>query len=237
MPGFYTEELLDEEWDEHTSRRGFLDVIHQHLYPLLYQAWLKYRFSHNAIESSGEPYWEIIYSILGLPEEFREFGDFSGAFLKYTGIINQRPKTQLGLKTILSDYLYPMNVDIEPCVLRHVAIQDQQRCKLSLANNEVGYNSVIGEQIKDRSGKYIIHIGPLSIDQFQQVLNEKKYLKFILAISKLFLVHPLQCDIVLELDKGSAQPVCLGQSQTNCLGKSTWLVNETNEEAFSVILN
>ncbi|MBT7047742.1 MAG: type VI secretion system baseplate subunit TssG [Gammaproteobacteria bacterium] len=237
LPGYYTEELLDEEWEDHATRRGFLDVIHQQLYPLLYQAWLKYRFSHNAIETSGEKYWEIIFSLLGLPEEFRKFGDLSGTFLKYTGIINQRPKTQSGLKTILADYLKPLNVDIEPCVLRKVVIQEQQRCKLSIENNTLGSNTVIGEQVNDRSGKYKIHIGPLSIKQFQSILSDKKQLKFIQTISKLFMVQPLQCDIVLKLEKGSAQPICLGQSQYSCLGKSTWLVNQKNEEAFNVTLN
>ncbi len=204
---------------------------------MLYQAWLKYRFSHNAIESNGEKYWEIIFSILGLPDEFREIGDLSGAFLKYTGIINQRPKTQVGLKTILADYLKPLKVDIEPCVLRKVSIHEHQRCKLSWVNNTLGSTAVIGEQVNDRSGKYNIHIGPLSLDQFQSILNDQKQLKFITTIRKLFMVQPLQCDIVLKLEKGSAQPICLGQSQYSCLGKSTWLVNQTNEEAFSVTLN
>ncbi len=237
LPGYYTEELLDEEWDDRSSKRGFLDVIHQHLYPLLYKAWLKYRFTHNAIESSGEHYWEIIYSILGLPEEFRKAGDLSGIFLKYTGIINQRPKTQLGLKTILADYLAPINITIDPCVLRQVVIHEQQRCKLSLENNRLGSDTVIGEQVADRAGKYRIRIGPLSMEQFQQLLNDKKHLRFIQAISKLFLVQPLQCDIVLELEQGAAQPVCLGQAQFSMLGQSTWLVEQTNEQAFSVTLN
>jgi type VI secretion system protein ImpH len=237
LPGFYTEELLDEQWEEREASRGFLDVIHQHIYPLLYQAWLKYRFSHNAVEANDKRYWEIIYSILGLPEEFREFGDLSGHFLKYTGIISQRPKTQMGLKIILDDYLKGINVDVEPCVMRKVPIVEHQRCKLSVDNNALGFDSVIGEQICDRSGKYILRIGPLTSDQFQMILNDKKHVKFIRTISNLFLVQPLQCDIVLELDEGSALPVCLGETAYSCLGKSTWLVSQENNQAFSVVLN
>jgi predicted component of type VI protein secretion system len=50
LPGFYTEELLDDEWDELGSRKAFFDVIHNHMYPLLYQAWLKYKFAHKVVE-------------------------------------------------------------------------------------------------------------------------------------------------------------------------------------------
>jgi len=237
LPGYYTEELLDEEWEERDASRGFLDVIHQHLYPMLYQAWLKYRFSHNAIEKNDERYWDIIYSILGLPEEFREFGDLSGQFLKYAGIISQRPKTQIGLKTILSDYLNTIDVDVEPCVERNVPIADHQRCKLAVGNNKLGSNSVIGQQISDRSGKYVVRIGPLSSEQFQMLLNDRKHVKFIEVISNLFMVQPLQCDIVLQLDEGAAQPVCLGKPEFSTLGQSAWLVDQTSRQAFSVVLN
>lgn len=220
LPGYYTEELLDEEWEEREASRYFLDVIHQHLYPLLYKAWVKYRFAHNAVETNDEAYWEIMYSILGLPEEFREFGDLSGQFLKYAGIISQRPKTQLGLKVILSDYLKPLKieVDVQPCVSREVPIVEHQRCKLSDINNVLGGNCVIGEQVSDRSGKYSLHFGPLSSEQFQELLTNKKHIRFIRTVSNVFLVQPLQCDIVLHLDKGAVSPVCLGEQGYSALG-------------------
>ena len=229
--------MLDEEWEERDASREFLDVIHQHLYPMLYQAWAKYRFSHNAIEANDERYWEIIYSILGLPEEFREFGDLSGQFIKYAGIISQRPKTQLGLNTILSDYMESINVSIEPCVLRHVPIVEHQRCKLSECNNQLGMSSVIGQQVDDRLGKYVINIGPLSAEQFQSLLGNSKHIKFIKTVSELFLVQPLECDIELQLDKSAVKPITLGEPGYSNLGQSTWLVNQTNEQTFNVVLN
>jgi type VI secretion system protein ImpH len=237
LPGYYTEELLDQEWDDKDAGRGFLDIIHQQLYPLLYQAWLKYRFSHNAIEDNAAAYWEIIFSLLGLPEEFRAAGDLSGTFLKYTGILNQRPKTQIGLKTILADYLKPVKVDIEPCVLRKVTLSQEQRCMLNERNHKLGFNSLIGDQVSDRSGKYLVRIGPLTIDQFLNILTKKRTLKFISTVRKLFMVQPLQCDIVLELAKGEAKPVCLGQPEYGVLGQSTWLIDEDNEDTYSVTIN
>lgn len=237
LPGYFTEELLDEEWEERDSTREFLDVIHQHMYPLLYRSWLKYRFSLNAIEESGEQYWEIMFSILGLPEKFRQFGDLSGQFLKYSGIIGQRPKTQLGLKTILTDFLNPIEIEIEPCVKRNVTIVQEQRCTLSQANITVGENSVIGQQVADRSGKFRILIGPVVADQFQELLNQKKYLRFIRTITDLFMVQPLQCEIVIKLEEGAVKPISLGTASFGTLGQSTWLVEEINNFEFSVVLH
>lgn len=237
LPGFYTEELLDEEWEDRAAKRDFLDVIHQHLYPLLYKAWLKYRFSHNAVEHEGDGYWEIIYSLLGLPAEFREKGGKSSAVIKYAGIINQRPKTQAGLQTILQDYLAPVKVVIEPCVHRKVRIPRHQRSVVSEVNNTLGTDCLIGEQVDDRGGKYNICIGPLNSEQFQNILNSAERFAFVRSICQLFLVQPLQNDIVLKLEKGAVKPICLGQSAYSSLGQTTWLANAENDYQFSMVLN
>ena len=89
----------------------------------------------------------------------------------------------------------------------------------------------------DRSGKYVIRIGPLDTDQFQNLLNNKNQVKFIKAVSNIFLAQPLQCDIVLELAEGSTQPIRLGESEFSNLGQSTWLVSQDNQQTFSVVLN
>ena len=109
--------------------------------------------------------------------------------------------------------------------------------RLGSDNNTLGGDSVVGEQVVDRSGKYIIRIGALSAEQFQDLLNNKKHVKFIQAVSNVFLAQPLQCDIVLVLDEGAAQPACLGESAYSNLGQSTWLVSPTNKQTFSVVLN
>ena len=53
-------------------------------------------------------------------------------------------------------------------------------------------DSMIGEQVSDRSGKYIVRIGPLSGEQFQMLLNNKKHVAFIsdlLPTSYLYMLY------------------------------------------------
>ena len=237
LPGYYTEELLDEEWDERTAQRDFLDIIHQRLYPLLYRAWLKYRFAQNAVEQADDRYWEILFSLIGLPQEFRRDAKLCGRLARYAGILNQQPKTQLGLKTILQDYLQPIAVDIEPCVARTVTIAAQQRAQLGLRNHRLGEDCLLGEQLQDRSGKFRIHIGPLTQQQFVQLGDDSDTIKFIKAICRLFLTQPLQSEIRLTLEKGAVQPLQLGEAEFGLLGQSSWLVHESNQHRFSVTLN
>ena len=237
LPGFYTEELFDDEWEEETAARGFLDVIHHRLYPLLYQAWLKYRFTLNAVEQDRNDYWEIIFSLVGLSEEFRGKIPDSGRLLKYTGIISQQPRSQLGLKTILNDLISDLPISIEPCVERQVKVIPQQRCLMGSQNHQLGHNSVLGEYVVDRTGKFSITIGPLNQDDFNRVASDDALMQTIRGVTQLFLVKPLLFDIRLILEQGAETPICLGDESRASLGKNTWLGVSSSEEQYQLVMN
>ena len=234
LPGFYTEELLDEEWDDRHATREFIDIIHHQMYPMLYRAWLKYRFAHNSIEEEDPRYREIIYSLIGMGEEFRGDGALAGRLLRYAGIISQRPRTLVGLKTILNDSFSELPIDIEPCVPRYVNVPEHQKCRLGDSNNRIGEEAVIGQEVCDRASKYLIRIGPLDSDAFNGLINDDSSVAFIRAVTKLFLMHPLQFDIELLLKPGTARPVELGVRDHASLGRNTWLVSDTNTENYSL---
>ena len=234
LPGFYTEELLDNEWDEREEAREFLDVIHQHLYPLLYSAWLKYRFSLNAIENNDSRYWEILYSLIGLGSEFRSNAPIANRLLRYAGILSQRPKTLVGLKTILNDCVADVAIDLDPNTTRQVEIVEHQRCLLGKQSNTLGEDGVIGQQVVDRAGKYTIKIGPLSHEQFTALLNDDEEVKFIREVVRLFLAHPLEYEILLELEPGAAMTACLGERNRSVLGRNIWMMQDTNTDYLSL---
>ena len=237
LPGFYTEELLDDEWEEREAARGFFDVIHNHMYPLLFQAWLKYRFSHNAIEEGGAKYWEIIYSLLGLNEDFRANKRLTGCLLKYAGIISQQPKTMLGLKTILNDYVEDAQIEIQPCVSRKVNIVTHQRCNLGRRNYQLGEDLVLGQEVEDRSGKFVIEIGPVDTDMLNRITTDASMLNDIREIVGLFLNQPLDYEILLIISPNTEQSIQLGNKESARLAQNTWLVDQSNTEEFRLVLH
>ena len=228
LPGFYTEELLDDEWDEFENRKRFLDVIHNHLYPLLYQAWLKYKFPVNTVEFESKKYWEIIFSLIGLPADFRQNQAQYGYLLRYAGILSQRVKSMQGLQTILADYFQDITVEIQPCVKRLVPIVNKQRCILGKQNNQLGQTSCIGQQVVDRTGKFNILLGPVNKQQFTEMQFGNKAVAFIESILTIYLVQPLEFNVILILSKGILQSTQLGQSSWSALGQSTWLFEQSN---------
>jgi len=238
LPGYFTEELLDDEWDEQYATREFFDVIHYHLYPLLYEAWSKYRFSLNAVEKGDDKYWDILYSIMGLSEEFREDKEFTARLLKYAGLFSQRTKSLLGLKTILCDFVDGVDVDIEPCIKRQVDIKTKQRCYLGENNSTLSEDAVIGMQVEDRSGKYRISLGPLTHQQFQTMNKQSSLIIQIRTIVSHYLVQPLDYEIVLNLQAGAASSAQLGNPKQSSLGENTWIIDsntsQQNKDTYSV---
>ena len=229
LPGFYTEELLDDEWDEVSARKGFFDVIHNHLYPLLYQAWLKYKLSHNLVEFGNHKYAEIIFSLIGLGEAYRVERKQYGYLLKYSGLISQRTRSLLGLKTLLKDIVGDIGLDIRPCVKRMVPIVKQQRCVLGSQNATLSFDACIGKHVIDRTGKFNIEIGPINAEQFADFSRGKETIQTMKSLLNLYLVQPLEFSISLLLEPDTVKPASIGEWESSILGSNCWLTSETNK--------
>ncbi len=125
LPTFYTEDLMDEASKDESVSREFWDVVNQRFYQLLFQCWLKYRQFFQVAENGGEDDLERLYSLLGLGEE-RHRADMPAptTLFRYIGLFTQRPRSALGLKTLLSDALGAAPLDVTPCVERRAKIPD-----------------------------------------------------------------------------------------------------------------
>lgn len=231
LPAFFTEELLDDEWEDDEAARGFLDVIHQHLYPVLYKAWVKYKFSHNAVEHGDESYWDILYNLMGLgSEEIKAAVTQPEQLLRYTGLLTEQRRSAVGLQTILEDVLDPIGVELEPCVERTVTIPETQRLRLGERHCTLGQSAVLGMQVNDRTGKVIVRIGPLDLNQYVELIADEQKLELVRFIIRMYLTQPLDYEIALALSPGTVQGVCLGESMWSGLGTDSWLLAEGNTE-------
>jgi len=218
LPGFYTEELLDDEWDELHNRKDLFDVIHHQVYPLLYQAWLKYKFAHNTVESDKRKYWEIIFDLAGLGDSYRQDRSRYAGLARFAGLLGQRNKSLLGLKTLLREQLGDIAVDIQPCVLRKVGIARHQRCLLGKQNSRLGEDACIGKEVDDRNGKFRVEIGPLNASEFARFTTRTQLLSDIRDLIRLYLVQPLAVHPVAIAGAAGPRPrSAWGRRKVRCL--------------------
>ena len=236
LPTFYTEDLLEEAAEDETVTRDFIDILNQHLYELLYSCWTKYRIFVKVVEEQDRSLIERLFCLLGLGNDTlrRQIPD-KHRLLRYLGLVTQHPHSALGLKTMLSDALGGVQIDIEPCIPRQAKIPVDQRCSLGVSESALGIDSFLGSEILDRSGKFRLKIGPVSRSEFMSLLPGQDKYSLLVFLTDFYVSDTLEYDIELCLAAGQMNPVCLGNPETARLGWNTWVFAGKYEQEARVI--
>ena len=90
LPTFETEDLFDDQCDDRTAARDFLDIIHQRLYYLYATSWSKYRTLIRIVEEQDPAETQRAWSLLGMAEkDLAGFAPASFPFLRYSGVASR----------------------------------------------------------------------------------------------------------------------------------------------------
>lgn len=236
LPTFYTEELIEEDLDDKSVTRDFMDIINYPLHLLFFRCWTKYRTHLKVVDERDPKYLEILFSLMGLGVD-----DVRGAIkdpyklLKYMGLFSQMPKSSLGLKALLSDALEEPRLEIIPCIKRKVRIPDDQRLQLGVQANCLGVEAYLGEEIDDRMSKFRVKVGPVDVDGFQQMLPDTEKYEKCQSLIKLYLMEPLVSDLEIVLERNQAQSARLGEGNWSRLGLDTWIFSGDLDEQVNTI--
>ncbi len=223
LPTFYTEDLMEEESDDQSVSRDFIDIFNHRLYILLFRCWTKYRQFLQLVEENNPKDLERLFCLLGLGErEVRKGLQKPYSLIRYTGLFTQFPRSSMGLETLLQDALGEIPVKTVPCIQRRVKIPPDQRFSLGGSGCTLGGDSFLGEEIDDRMGKFRLEIGPLSSNQFHSVLPGNPDHQKLAFLVKFYLMDPLEYDLELILSEREARTACLGSPIWSNLGWDTW---------------
>jgi type VI secretion system protein ImpH len=219
LPTFYTEDLIDEAMQGQSSTRDFLDLIHAALYPLLFRAWEKYRLWLRITEHQDAEQLDRLYALVGLHGRRTEH---SSALLAHAGLFSWRPRSALGLESLLSSVLGGVPVQVQTCVEREISIPAAGRTLLGAQATVLGEETMLGQRVQDRAGNLSIVVGPLSTETFMSMLPGEAGFDLAETVIRHYLEVPLRCALHLLIDPGQRQGVALGQSWSR-LGEQTWL--------------
>ncbi len=235
LPNFYTEELFEEERQEESTQREFLNLLNQRIYDLFLKVISRYRLFFQVVEEESEEHLQILFCLLGLGEPLYRNELPEVQFLcRYLGLLTQYPRSQAGLEILLRDLLGDLPLRIEPCVLRRVGIPEDQRALLGLRNITLGQNLYLGTEVIDRQGKFLIHIGPLDHEDFEKVSPGGSLFRRLTWLVDFYLSVPLEYEIEVELKSGQVKPASLGGEGWQMLGINTWLVSSVSEGPLKV---
>lgn len=223
LPTFYTEELLDERAADAATGRDFLDIVNQRLFALWYDAVAKYRLFHRVAEEAREVYLERLFCLVGLGGEplRRELSE-PRALLRHVGILSQYPRSAMGLATLLGDLL-GVPVQVIQCLQRRVPVPPDQRLRLGATGCSLGTDTVVGDELTDRTGKFRLQLGPLDRPTFAAFLPGTPGRCRLDALVGYYLAEPLAWDLELQLIPGAAPATTIGGAGGSRLGWDSWL--------------
>ena len=221
LPIFYTEDLIDEKAEDESTVRDFTDIINQRIFALLFESWSKYRQYLKVAEEKDSNYINRLFCMIGLGEESsrREIPE-SYSLLRYMGLLTQHPRSGIGLETFLSDAL-GIPITVIPCIQRTVQIPEDQRCRLGGKDGSMlGVDVYLGDNMEDRMGKFRLQLGPLSANNFKRFSPGSEDFEKLTLLTGFYFVDPLEFDIELIMEEGTAPTMCLGDSNRSTLNSS-----------------
>ncbi|WP_051553821.1 type VI secretion system baseplate subunit TssG [Desulfobulbus elongatus] len=232
LPTFYTEELLDEWREGQDLSRRFFDVLNTGLYDLFFRGWAKYQLAYQLHERQNAETRERLFALLGLPEQvWRDRVRHPVRLLRYIGLTTQAPHSAAGLQAMIRDFLDSDQVEVRQCVQRLVAIPVQQRLLLGQQGHSLGEDTVLGQEMAERGGKFQLHIEAHTAEQFHDLLPDRPAFAEVVQLVRFYVDRPLAWDMVLSLPARDVQAVTLGGRQWSRLGWNTWLQTESSSSA------
>jgi type VI secretion system protein ImpH len=234
----YARERLRLAGDPTLSR--FLDVFHHRFLALFYRAWAQAQPTVNRDRPQADRFTTYVGSFLGMsPAAFRgRDGVPDLAKFFHVGALIKHVRNAEGLRHILQHF-FRVPVQIEEFVGHWLSLSAGERTFLSSARATLGSGGVLGSRVWDRQHKFRIHLGPLTLEQYESFLPGSPKpggvrggpdgvpLRKLVDWVRTYLCFELDWDVRLILKQNEVPSLRLGSGQR--LGWTTWLGRRRRE--------
>jgi type VI secretion system protein ImpH len=222
LPDFYTEELLDYEWEGYDGPRAFLDILNNQLLTKLFDAWRLNRLSQNTIEGRVQDYRRLIASISNNPAFEREPDDeLAQLKLRFSGLFSLYSKSAVGLKTLLQGYLGTEQVEVIEHYRQVAPVPDRDRLRLGEQATILGEDGHLGSRIADYSSGICVRVGPIAEATYRDLFVDSERWDLLNRLIREYLIERLSVQFELLIQR-TEQSASLGENW-NYLGQTSYL--------------
>ncbi len=228
LPAYITDYLMQSEQQEKGQARAFLNLLNQRIYQILIQAQQRSMLVFQEKDDLENRYYDRLRAMAGIADAGQEP---EGGLLRYFRLLASPYRSAAGLEVLLSDFLGEVPVEARQCELRQVSLSRQAHLKLGQQSAGLGEGSLLGSRMPEAIGSFVLKIGPVAYDRFDQLLsNERQWHQF-RDLIRLYLRQPLRCELEFLLDCTGMNQSLEGASQITSglngwgrLGKNAWLL-------------
>jgi type VI secretion system protein ImpH len=216
----YARERLRHAGDPTLTR--FLDLLNHRFLAFFYRAWAQAQPHVNRDRPKDDRFAAYIGSFVGVtPAAFRHrdsLPDLAKFF--HAGTLIRHVRNAEGITSILQQF-FRVPVQVEQFVGHWLRLGTPERTQLGAATAALGTGAVAGNRVWDRQHKFRVHLGPLSLAQYESFLPGGSPLRKLVDWIRLYLCYELDWDVRLVLKKDEVPRLALGRRGK--LGWTTWL--------------
>lgn len=247
LPLHYTELLIELRSRKDFAAQKFFDIFNDRLIWLLVRAWDKHRphFAYERGEQESLMGYLLCFAGLGTKGlQKKLFGGAGGVkdevIARYAGMLSRRPVAAATLAAVLTDYFRAPTTVIS-FQARFLTIPWADRSSLGKSNMVLGDSLVLGYRATDFQSKFLVEIGPLPRDKFNDLLPGKKGYAALVRLVRYAVGLGVEFDLRLVLAKRAMSKcvVSSAQGMSTQLGYDSWvtsvpIINDMRDAVFSV---
>jgi type VI secretion system protein ImpH len=200
----------------------FLDVFHHRFLAMFYRAWAQAQPHVNHDRPGDDHFAGYVAALLGimLPSFHDRDSIPDVAKLFHVGALVRHVRNAEGLAVILRDF-FRVPVQVEEFVGHWMHLGREEQTALARDGAYLGSGAVLGRRVWDRQHKMRVHVGPLTLPEYESFLPGGSMLQKLVDWVRFYLSFELDWDIRLILAMDEVPPLTLGRMGR--LGWTSWL--------------
>jgi type VI secretion system protein ImpH len=200
----------------------FLDVLQHRFIALFYRAWAQAQPHVNRDRPADDKFMVYVGAFAGAAHSRLRNRDAvpDVGRLFHAGTLIRPTRNAEGLRAILAQY-FRVPVRLQEFVGHWLALGQRERTRLGEAGAQLGRGAVAGGRVWDRQHSFRIHLGPLSLPQYEAFLPGGTQLSTLVDWVRAYRNLDLDWDVQLQLDRREVPALRLGRAGR--LGWTAWL--------------
>ncbi len=225
LPMHLTEFAMERQLSFHDPTFArFCDIFHHRLLSLFYRIWANAEPAVCEDRPETNRFRAYAGALVGVGTPALREGDAMPdlARLFHAGHYGNQSRSAEGLLGVVRQQ-FEMPVALEEFQAEWLDFPREARLYLGQSTNTgcLGVNAVIGERALERQFRFALTFGPLSLEEFEYLLPNKKAVDRLAAMVRSYVGLEYAWEYRMYLAEGETPPVRLGQYGE--LGWSTWL--------------
>lgn len=231
MPNFYTDDIVDQiRQDKYEGTRAFFDIFYNRIMALYFQAACKHRVQHRFDEDGVAAILPMQLALAGQKAARDDDGIVSDAVAAhYAALLRHRPVSASLIESILTDF-FKLPIRLEQFVGSFDRLHQDELCMLGVQCATLSAGAVLGERVRECHARARLHVGPLSITDYERFLPGGAAAAQLKQLLALFATPTIHFELHLILRAADVLPVRFDAPHGNRLGYDTCLLSSAARE-------